>query len=141
MRTLTCPAGQPALRSWMNEIDRAFAEAFAPRPGAAVPAVNFSETAEAYRVEAELPGLALDQVELLVEGNRATLRGERPAQSVAADAWRRRECWHGKFERTMEFPRPLDADKAAATLKNGVLTVILPKAGASQPKRVPVVAQ
>ncbi len=142
MRTMTCPSGRPAIHTWIQEIDRAFAEAFAPRTQAtAAPAVKIFETPEAYRLEAELPGLALDHVELLVEGNKATVRGERPAPGAEADAWRRRERWQGKFERTVEFPKTLDSEKAAATLKDGVLTVTLPKAGTTLPKRVPVAAQ
>ena len=88
-------------------------------------------------VRAAVPGLQPDHVEITIEGDTLTLRGEfpRPLENVtyifAERPW-------GKFSRTLQLNVPVDADKAEATFENGLLTLTLPKAEAVRPKTIPV---
>ena len=111
------------------------------------PAVNASESDEAIVVEAELPGLDAEDVEISIAGDELVLRGSRtrqPEQSAgngekaAAVTWHRRERGSGAFERRIELPVPVDAARVEARLIDGVLTVTCPKAPQSQPRKVTV---
>lgn len=86
-------------------------------------------------VRAAVPGLQPDQVEITIEGDTLTLRGEfpRPVENVnyifAERPW-------GRFTRTLQLNVPVQADKAEATFENGLLTLSLPKAEAVRPKTI-----
>jgi HSP20 family protein len=123
-----------------NFFEDAPAAAAAPRPyGAAYPALNSWEDADSAWVEAELPGLGLEDVEVLVNGGEVTIAGERkPAEARDGANWHRRERSHGRFSRTLTLPWDVDADKVHATLRDGVLTVQLPKADTAKPRKVEV---
>jgi HSP20 family protein len=88
-------------------------------------------------VRAAVPGLAPDQVEITLEGDTLTLRGEfpRPLENVnyifAERPW-------GRFSRTLQLNVPVQADKAEATFENGLLTLSLPKAEAVRPKTIQI---
>ena len=88
-------------------------------------------------VRAAVPGLQPDQVEITIEGDSLTLRGEfpRPVENVnyifAERPW-------GRFSRTLQLNVPVQADKAEATFENGMLTLSLPKAEAVRPKTIRV---
>jgi HSP20 family protein len=88
-------------------------------------------------VRAAVPGLAPEQVEITIEGDTLTLRGEfpRPVENVnyifAERPW-------GPFSRTLQLNVPVQADKAEATFENGLLTLTLPKAEAVRPKTIRV---
>jgi len=137
----------PLLRL-QDEMNRAFEGFFddlpAMRPyGADYPAVNSWETADGQYIEAELPGMTMDDVEVLVRGNEVTINGERKIgqrdqSSGEAMAWHRRERAQGKFSRTFTLPWEIDADRVEAKLRDGVLTVYLPKTEAHKPKKVKV---
>jgi len=128
-----------------NEMDR-WIEGFvedapaAPRPyGAAYPALNTWEDADNAWFEAELPGLGLEDIEVLVNGGGVTIAGERKRGEPQGGAnWHRRERSHGRFSRTLTLPWDIDADKVHATLRDGVLTVQLPKAASAKPRKVKV---
>ena len=103
------------------------------------PSLDVSETAGEWRVKAELPGVAPQDVEVSVTGNVLTIRGEKKVETKAeGENFRRSERRYGSFVRTLEFPTDVDAGKVDAQAKNGVLTVTLPKAEASRPKTVAV---
>jgi HSP20 family protein len=108
------------------------------RGAARFPALNLWETPEEFRLEAELPGMTLEDVEVLVQANEVTLNGERKTAADEGKAWHRRERGAGKFGRTVTLPTLVDAEKVEASLTNGVLTVRLPKAEAAKPRRIPV---
>jgi len=112
-------------------------------PGLAVgyPPVNVWEDEENVYVEAELPGMKLEHLELFVrEGNELTVKGERPAVEEKG-TWHRRERGIGKFERVIELPFPVQPEKVVARFEQGVLHVTLPKSEAVKPRRIAVKAE
>jgi HSP20 family protein len=104
--------------------------------------VNLYESAEAYVLTAEIPGVRPDDLQISVEGDKVTLRGERKIEvpSDPRSSLHRRERQAGGFRRTVRLPVPLDSDKAEAQYRNGVLVLRLPKAEAHQPRRIAVQA-
>lgn len=128
-----------------NEMNRLF-ETFADdlpqvRPyGAGWPALNTWEDGDHAYLEAELPGLTMDDIEVYVLGNELTISGERKFEEPKAGeaSWHRRERSHGRFSRSVTLPWEIDAEKVEATLHDGVLTVRLPKAESAKPRKVKV---
>jgi HSP20 family protein len=103
------------------------------------PPMNLWEDDDKLYVEAELPGLEMKDLEIYVNaGNQLTVKGERQEPKFESGAWHRRERGCGSFARTLELPTHVDAEKVEAEFKNGVLTVTLPKAAESRPRRIEV---
>lgn len=111
------------------------------RPVSAFPAVNVWEDADAFFLQAELPGLNQEDVHIAVtQRNVLTLSGER--KPVEGDGrWHRRERGFGRFQRSMRLPAPIDADKVEAKLEYGVLHLRLPKHEDAKPRRIAVKAE
>ena len=107
--------------------------------GFAWPNVELGETDTEIRITAELPGLDEKDVELSLEDGVLTLRGEKKAEIDDKDRGYS-ERSYGRFERRIGLPKGIEADKANATFRNGVLTVTLPKSAASNEnvRRIPV---
>ena len=101
------------------------------------PAVDLSETAEAFVFTAELPGLTREQVRIDVHENRLTLQGRRDAR-VSCDKYHQVERGHGEFLRHFVLPHPVNADSVTADLTDGILTITVPKVPADAPRRVVV---
>ena len=98
------------------------------------PAVDIFETEDAVTLVADLPGMGKENLQLGVEAGILTLQG--PADT-GDDAFYREFGANGYYRR-FQLPDNLDLEKIAAELKNGVLTVILPKAAAARPRRIEV---
>ena len=103
------------------------------------PAVDIQETPDQIVLRADLPGISIEQIELKIENDRLTLKGERIFDPAA-----RREDFHrierpiGKFCRSFTLPRTLNQTAIQAELKNGVLEVILPKKAETQSRQIRV---
>jgi len=95
-----------------------------------MPPVDLYETADAYVVSAELPGLDREDLQIDFSEGRLTLSGVRREDS-ACDRYHRMERGHGGFSRTFQLPIPIDSDSIAADLRDGVLRVTCPKAAAA----------
>ena len=126
-----------------GEMNRLFENFFEDMPptrtyGAAYPALNTWEDGDHAYVEAELPGMSMDDVEIYVSGGEVTINGERKLGQPENATWHRRERSHGRLSRTVKLPWQLDADKVEATLRDGVLSVRLPKCESCKPKKVKV---
>ena len=106
----------------------------------AVPALNIWEDAQNFYVEAEVPGIKIEQIEISVAGDQFTLRGERTSDEKEGVACHRRERQFGEFTRVTRLPAAIDPSKVQATLKNGVLTITLPKSEHARPRRIEVKA-
>jgi HSP20 family protein len=103
------------------------------------PSLDVAETAAEWRVSAELPGVAPSDVEVVVAENALTIRGEKKrVEKSEGENVRLDERRFGKFVRSLEFPGDVDAAKASARFKDGVLVVTVPKAEASKPKSISV---
>jgi HSP20 family protein len=104
------------------------------------PLVNVREQADAFHVEAEVPGVGQDQIEVLIRhGTELTLQGERGVpQAGDGDAWHYRERGTGRFQRVLTLPAPVDAEKVQARLERGLLRLVLPKAESVKAHRIPV---
>ena len=102
------------------------------------PPVDLYETAGGFILSAELPGLAREQVEIHAEESRITIRGERPGGQVPCEQFHRVERGHGRFSRAFVLPEPIDVEQVTADLKDGVLTVVIPKAGGRGARKINV---
>lgn len=128
-----------------GELDRAFGDLYGARGvGRAgtrrgtYPPVNVWEEDEVLRAEAEVPGLKMEDVEILVKGDELTLRGERRAEEREGVTYHRRERGSGSFSSVVRLPVEIDVEKVEASLENGVLTVTLPKAPGARPRKIEV---
>jgi len=98
------------------------------KPLIAIPQVDVHETDAAYTIEAELAGLSEKDVELVVKDDMLTLKGEKKIEKKEEKKdYLRTERSYGSFERSFALPDGVDRDRIAATFKNGVLTITLPK--------------
>jgi HSP20 family protein len=102
------------------------------------PAVNAFETPEAFVYKAEVPGLAERDVSVHVEDETLVLRGERKTQAPQGYEVRLRERAPVAFARKLPLPGRIDGEGVTATLKDGVLTVTLPKAKETLPRQIAV---
>lgn len=91
-------------------------------------------------IKADLPGVDPEDVQIDLDGNRLTLKGERKAgrEDKNTNGYFHRELSYGAFSRSFVLPKGIDADKIAATAKNGTLEVTVPIPEAAAPKRVTV---
>lgn len=119
-----------------RDLDRLF-YAF-ERPHAFAPRVTFEENEEAWILRSELPGFSEKEIELSVTGSTVTLKVERKSEVKEGEAQTQAASY--RYERSFELPTKVDADKVAAELKLGVLTVTLPKAPETRPKQITVKA-
>lgn len=102
------------------------------------PPVDLYETEGAYVLTAEVPGLNRRDIDVQAEESRIVLRGERPGGHVPCEQYHRVERGHGRFSRAFVLPEPIDVEGVAADLKDGLLTVTIPKAGGRGARRVDV---
>jgi HSP20 family protein len=93
------------------------------------PPVDLYERSDAFVLTAELPGLRRDQIEIHAEGDRILIRGERSGDDAACEQYHRVERGHGRFSRTFVLATTIDVEGVAADLKDGLLTVTIPKTG------------
>ncbi|MCA9960673.1 MAG: Hsp20/alpha crystallin family protein [Anaerolineales bacterium] len=133
------------LREMMNlrhEIDRLFEETMEwPLHDTVLSelALDLSETDEAYVVQASVPGIAPDDVEISITNNVLTITGEFKAEEETdKKQWHLRERRYGRFTRQLSFPTKVDSAAAAAEYANGILTLTVPKAEEVKPKRIAI---
>jgi len=103
------------------------------------PPLNVSENADNLYVRAELPGVKPEDIEIAVEGETLTLRGERKLPQAASNvSYHRREREAGRFRRIVSLSTRINPDGVDAHFKNGVLEIVLPKAAEAKPRQIPV---
>jgi HSP20 family protein len=102
-------------------------------------AVDIREEDDAFYVDAEVPGLAADDVKVDIEKNVLTLSGERKVEKEEVDGtYRRVERPYGSFTRSFTLPETVDTENITADLKEGVLALRLPKKDAPTPRSISV---
>lgn len=103
------------------------------------PQINvFVDADGAFVVRAEVPGIRPGNVQVDVEAGRLTIAGERVGADPAKGAIHRRERSVGRFSRALQLPPDLAVDEAKATVRNGLLTVVIPKRQEARPRRIAV---
>ena len=101
------------------------------------PQVNVVETKDAYILEAEMPGVNKDGLEVLLEANELTIVGRR-SQPIEQARLVYRESLDRDFRRTFELDPTIDTSKITARMENGVLHMELPKAEQVKPRKITV---
>ncbi len=121
-----------AMQDFGREIDRVFG-----RGGRAVAPLALWETDQHINVEVDVPGLTMDQIELVLEQGKLFIRGERPQLAEGTNA-SHDERAYGRFERVVRLSDNINVDPATtnAVLKNGVLTVQLAKKPETQAQKI-----
>ena len=103
------------------------------------PAMNIWSNEESLIVTAELPGVEIGEIDVNVIGDTLTLSGSRtPEKLDEGSRYHRQERGYGKFTRSLQLPFVVDAEKVEATLENGVLRILLPRAEADKPRKISV---
>ncbi len=112
-------------------------ETVADNRGYITPAVDIAETKDTYVLEAEMPGVSKNGLEVLLEGNELTIVGHRSAQASEGEPIYR-ECKPADFRRAFELDPAINAAKIDAKVDQGVLTLTLPKSEQVKPRRITV---
>jgi HSP20 family protein len=103
------------------------------------PRVDVMENAEAYQVTAELPGIKKEEVEITLENNVLSLKGERKFEKdVNQDNYHRIERVYGPFARSFTLPTRVAQDRVEAKFDNGLLTITIPKVAEARPKKIEI---
>jgi HSP20 family protein len=106
-----------------------------------LPAVDVFDTKDAVVLKAELAGMKPDDIEIEVDDNVLTLKGERKfEEKVDDERYYRVERRYGSFQRSIALPQGVKADDIQATYEDGVLEVRVPKAEEEKPKKIAVTA-
>ena len=109
-------------------------------PGRGVfPLVNLTEDKNNYYLRAELPGIKSDDLEINATDNNISINGERRLPEENGNArFHRRERDSGRFSRAITLPGKVDNDKISANMKDGMLTITIPKAESAKPKQIQI---
>ena len=133
--------------NFRKEMDRLFDRFFEPewpemtKLGEWEPTVDLSETKDAVVVKAELPGVEQKDISVSLQDGMLTIKGEKEAEKEEKDKrYHRVERSYGAFYRSIRLPASVDASKVAASFKDGVLTVTLPKAAEAKGTTITVKA-
>jgi HSP20 family protein len=123
-----------------NGLESLLGELFRPETQAAPLRVDVRETAEAYVVLAELPGVQRDQIEVEIEGNEVSIAAQLGGKREARDGekWLRVERFQGRTARRFALPQELDESRADAKLADGVLELTLPKKAPAAGRKITV---
>jgi HSP20 family protein len=145
MRALTPWSGLSTMRKEMDRLFDRFWEGdfpHLPSLGEWTPALDVSETKDAVMVKAEVPGMDAQDIQLSLQDQVLTLKGEKKQEKEEKDEhYYRAERSYGAFVRTLRLPAPVDGSKVTASFKNGLLTVTLPKAPTAKGTTIPIKAE
>jgi HSP20 family protein len=134
-------------RDIQGEVNRLF-DSFLGRPASTatgtgsrvwMPVVDLYETNDDLVLNVELPGVQEKDISLSITGDMLTIKGERQFnQPLKDDSYLHMERVYGKFERSVQLPKPIQADRVTATFHDGVLEVKLQKAEAVKSKEIKI---
>jgi len=103
------------------------------------PAVDIYETLDTIVIKAELPGVVREDIEIQIDDNILTLKGERRfSKDVHEESYLRIERTYGSFHRCFTLPATIHQEKIRAVCRDGVLELTLPKAEGSKPRRIAI---
>ena len=102
------------------------------------PRTNLHDKGEAFKLVAELPGLSKEDLTIKIQGNYLEISGERKDDIPEGYNVHRRERKAASFTRSLTLPADVDADRIEASLIDGLLILVLPKAEAAKPKQITI---
>jgi HSP20 family protein len=126
---------------WLRDLNRFFTTQGGAVAAPFTPPADVIVSDDSVRIEMDVPGLRSENLEIELENEMLTVRGERPFPYAGEEyerTWRHIERGFGRFERSIRVPRGLDPDSVQAALTDGVLSVRIPKPASPQPHRVPI---
>lgn len=107
--------------------------------GAWTPHLDMYETGDGYVIHVDLPGMSSEDVDVSVDNNVLTIRGERKlTDEVKEDSYHRIERRFGMFARSVSLPQSVDVDGIQASFTDGVLRIDVPKAEQAKPRKIKV---
>lgn len=125
-----------------NRLNEMFGDFPTPsESGTWLPAVNVEETSDELLLTAELPGMTRDDIELEMENNILTIRGEKRDVRKEGDESKKYHLWerrYGTFQRSFTLPRTVKAEEIDAEFVDGVLHVRLPKVAEAKSRRIAI---
>ncbi len=102
-------------------------------------AIDVYQTATSIVVESAIAGVEADELDIEISPESVTIKGTREKnEKIKKDDYLYQECYWGRFSRTVILPQEVDPDKANASIKNGILKVVLPKLNKSKTKKIKV---
>lgn len=139
------------LETIRRDMERLFEEFFEPSPrrrwrwlsraeGETIsPSIDVYDNKNEIVVKAELPGVEKENIDLTISENSLTIKAEsKKDEEVKDENYYSREIHYGTYSRTITLPAEIDSSKAKATLKNGILEIVLPKKEEAKPKEIKV---
>lgn len=137
--------GSFPMNALRGQFDRTIGDLFDTVTGAtpfgarvAFPAINVWEDENSVFAEAEIPGLNMEDIEVLVQRDELTIRGQRRGFNAEGTTYHRRERGTGAFNRVIQLPFEVDSENVQAALRDGVLMITMPKSPAARPRKIKV---
>ena len=128
-------------RPWglFDELQRGLETLHGTETKAWTPAVDISEDENRYLIRADLPGVDPKDIDVNLEADELTLRGERKEEKEEKGKnWQRTERFHGEFYRRFRLPESADPEHIEAHSDKGVLEIVIPKQPKTQPRKIAV---
>ncbi|MCX8024753.1 MAG: Hsp20/alpha crystallin family protein [Thermanaerothrix sp.] len=138
MMYMRMPYGRWMMRRWL---DRAMNEEWPEESPTVWVPVDVRANDEGYEITALVPGVKPEELQIQIQDNTVTLQGELKAEHDEKATYILQERPYGRFMRVIHLPDELDSAAADASLKDGVLTLRVPKAAAARPRTIKVVAR
>ncbi len=134
-----------ALRRLQDELEQALERevgwfALGPSGRGVFPPVNVFGGKDETALRVELPGVAQESIKVESNGDTLTISAKRDVPHPAQGSFHRRERWSGEFSRSLRLPPELDPSRAAASHKNGVLTIRVPRREEAKPRQIAIQA-
>ena len=134
--------GQYPIFGFRSELDRLFDDFFgleSEKAGLSAPSIDVSENEDSVTVHAELAGVSNENITLNADQDTLTIRGEKNVERDEKKShWHITERSHGSFTRVVQLPAPVDADKARASFKDGMLNLHIQKSEKAKPRVIEV---
>ncbi len=121
-----------------NDLDRLFRGFAPPKSRGGIGAVTVREIGDRYIVEVEVPGFAMEELDISILDNQLTLRGKRTVEEDDNAVYHLRSRRRTEIDETLRFPVDVDAESVEAVLARGMLTVTLSKVAETHPHRIEV---
>lgn len=136
------PFGRMVPRTMLNELfDQFLTDGDSQLTEVMNAAMDVAETEHAFEVKMDLPGVNPDDVDIQIDNNTLTVRGQRSEETEEKDEekqFHRIERYSGSFSRSVVLPNAINEDETMAEFKDGVLKVIIPKTEDAKPRKIKI---